>query len=266
MDDGEQTRQDPRSIGLSALERYTGSDAEQFGEYILLTNFGRYVDVFSEMCGQEKIRGTTMRSAHKPGDNISIIDFGVGSPMAALIVDLLSYVSPRVVIMLGLCGGLSPSYRIGHYFNPIAAIRDEGTSDHYMPPRVPSLSSFDIQRFIADELERMNVAYYTGVIHTTNLRFWEFDDKFKKTLERERCQAIDMECATLFSVGFARRVPIGALMLISDLPLKQGGIKTKESSRNLFNKHTQTHIELGIEVIRSFSRAHLDPGTYTHPE
>ena len=266
MNDEVREVQDQKSIAVSALERYTGSGPDEYGNYILLTNFGKYVDVFSGISGCDKCRGTTMRSAHKPDEDLSIIDFGVGSPMAALIVDLLSYIQPRVALMLGLCGGLSPSYRIGDFFNPIAAIRDEGTSDHYMPPRVPSLSSFDIQRFIADELERRNVAYYSGVIHTTNLRFWEFDDDFKESLEKERCQTIDMECATLFSVGFARRVPIGALMLISDLPLKQGGIKTKESSRELFDRYTQTHIELGIDVIRSMRRAHLDPGTYTHPD
>lgn len=266
MPDSIDGKQDKRAIALSALERYTGSDYTEYSPYILLTNFNSYIDNFAEMCGHEKKRGTTMRSAHWPEEDISIIDFGIGSPMAALIIDLLSYLSPRVVLMLGLCGGLSRTYEKGHYFNPIAAIRDDGTSSHYMPPQVPSLSSFDIQRFVASELEARGHTYHTGVIHTTNLRFWEFDSDFVLNLKKERCQAIDMECATLFTVGFARRVPVGALMLISDMPLRQGGIKTKESSRNLFDQYTGTHIELGMKVIRAMRAAHLDPGTYSMPD
>jgi len=254
--------QDQRTIALSALERYTGSDPEMFGPYILLTNFGMYADVFSEISGREKIRGTSMRCAHWPEEDISIIDFGIGSPMAALIVDLLSHLQPRVVLMLGLCGGLHTSYQVGHYFNPIAAIRDDGTSEHYMPPQVPSLSSFDIQRFTVGEMEKHGVPYHTGVIHTTNLRFWEFKEDFVEMLRLEHCQAIDMECATLFTVGFARHVPVGALMLISDLPLEQGGIKTKDSARKLFDRFTHQHIRMGIDVMRAMRRAVLDPGTY----
>ncbi len=259
-------KQDRRAIALSALERYTGSTATEFRPYILLTNFGAYIDDFAEMSGHEMKKGTTMRSAHWPEENISIIDFGIGSPMAALIIDLLSYLAPRVVLMLGLCGGLSKGYEKGHYFNPIAAVRDEGTSSHYMPPQVPSLSSFDIQRFVVSKLEECGVVYHSGVIHTTNLRFWEFDNDFVLNLKKERCQAIDMECATLFTVGYARRVPVGALMLISDMPLRQGGIKTKESARSLFDQYTSTHIELGMDVIKAMRIAHLDPGTYSMPD
>ncbi|MFH1538738.1 MAG: AMP nucleosidase [bacterium] len=256
-------KDDPKKIALSALERYTGSDASMFRPYVLLTNFGKYVDHFAAMSDHQKHEGTAMQSAHWPEENISIVDFGVGSPMAALIIELLSYIRPRVALMLGLCGGLNPKYSIGNYFNPIAAIRDEGTSDHFFPPRVPSLSSFEIQRFVVNELDKLNIAYHSGVVHTTNVRFWEFDEDFIEKLKTERCQAIDMECATLFTVGYARRVAVGALMLISDLPLERGGIKTKESSQAMFKKHTDTHIELGIKVIRAMREALLDPGPYT---
>lgn len=254
---------DPEKIALSALERYTGSGATMFRPYILLTNFGRYVDHFAGMSDHKKHEGTAMQSAHWPEENISIVDFGVGSPMAALIIELLSYIRPHVILMLGMCGGLSPKHSLGNFFNPIAAIRGEGTSDHYLLPRVPSLSSFEIQRFVVNELEKMKITYHSGVIHTTNVRFWEFNGEFIERLKTERCQAIDMECATLFTVGYARSVPVGALMLISDLPLEQGGIKTKESSQAMFKKHTDTHIELGIKVIRAMREALLDPGPYT---
>lgn len=237
-------------VGLSTLERYTGSVKEEFQPYILLTNFKLYVDIFSGMSGSPVKHGSVMRSCHSPKAGITIIDYSVGSPVAALIMELLSFIKPRVVLMLGMCGGLRKEYSVGDFFNPVAAIRGEGTSNEYMPPQCPALSSFVIQRYICEEIERAGLKYHTGVIHTTNVRFWEFNEDFKKTLQAERAQAIDMECATLFTVGYAKLVPIGALMLISDLPLDRKGVKTAESARAVFQKYTDIHINLGISVVR----------------
>lgn len=238
-------------IGISTLERYTGSKAADFQPYVLLTNFRLYVRAFAELHKQPVHKGSVMRACHSPKERISIIDFSVGSPTAALVVDLLSFVKPKAVLMLGLCGGLRDEYEVGHFFNPVAAIRGEGTSDSYMPPQVPALSSFVVQGLACAELDKRKLKYHTGVIHTTNVRFWEFNEDFKKVLAKERAQAIDMECATLFCVGYARRVPLGALMLISDLPLQRGGIKTAESAKKLFETHTTRHIEVGISVLKT---------------
>lgn len=238
-------------VGLSTLERYTGSAASEFEPYVLLTNFKLYVRSFSEKYGVIRHKGSVMRACHAKADHISIVDCSVGSPSAALVVELLSFVKPKAVLMLGMCGGLRPEYQVGDFFNPVAAIRDEATSNSYMPPQVPALSSFVLQRLACEELERRGLAYHTGVIHTTNVRFWEFNEDFKKVLAAERAQAIDMECATLFTVGFARMVPIGALMLISDLPLKKGGIKTASSAKTVFEKYTNLHIEMGIEILKT---------------
>lgn len=238
-------------VGISTLERYTGSSASEFQPFILLTNFKLYVDIFAERFGQPLRQGSVMRACHAPDAEISIIDYSVGSPTAALIMELISFIKPKGVLMLGLCGGLRDEYEVGDFFNPVAAIRGEGTSDSYMPPRSPSLSSFVIQRFVCEELERMEIKYHTGVIHTTNVRFWEFNEEFKKLLAAERSQAIDMECATLFTVGFAKLVPIGALMLISDLPFKQTGVKTASSAKAVFEKYTALHIDVGINVFKN---------------
>jgi AMP nucleosidase len=238
-------------IGISTLERYTGSTAAEFQPYILLTNFRLYVRSFAEMTKQPVHKGSVMRACHSPKDRISIVDFSVGSPTAALVVDLLSFIKPKAVIMLGLCGGLREEYQVGDFFNPVAAIRGEGTSNHYMPPQCPALSSFVLQRLACEELEKRKLKYHTGVIHTTNVRFWEFSEEFKANLNAERAQAIDMECATLFVVGYARRVPIGALMLISDVPIRKGGIKTAESAKKVFDKFTGMHIEIGIDALKT---------------
>jgi AMP nucleosidase len=249
-EDFEQVAQFTRDrVGISTLERYTGSGCEEFQPYILLTNFKRYLSIFCERFGVEIRQGSAMRAAHAPQAGISIIDYGVGSPVAALVIELLSFIKPKAVLMLGMCGGLRDEYAVGDFFNPVAAIREEGTSNAYLPAQCPSLSSFVIQRFVCEELERRDLTYRTGVIHTTNVRFWEFNETFKAMLHSERVQAIDMECATLFTVGFARYVPVGALMLISDLPLAAGGVKTKESARAVFERFAGLHIDAGIAVL-----------------
>lgn len=242
-------------VGISTLERYTGSGSAEFQPYILLTNFKRYLALFSERFGVEIRQGSAMRACHAPQAGISIVDYGVGSPVAALIIELLSFLKPRAVLMLGMCGGLRDEYAVGDFFNPVAAIREEGTSNAYLPPQCPSLSSFVIQRFACEELERRGLTYRTGVIHTTNVRFWEFNENFRTMLHSERVQAIDMECATLFTVGFARLVPVGALMLVSDLPLRAGGVKTKESARAVFESYAALHIDTGVAILANMQKS-----------
>ena len=236
-------------IGRSMLERYTGSPIEHFQPYILLTNFQKYTDLFADTLQQQVVSGSVMSVCHAKDKGISIINCGVGSPTAALVVELLSLLNPQATLMLGMCGGLRDEQNIGEYFNPVAAIREEGTSLAYMPERCPALSSFVIQRHVCEELERNKITYHNGVIHTTNVRFWEFKEDFKQKLVEERVQAIDMECATLFAVGFAHKVAIGALMLITDLPLKLSGIKTKESAQEIFSQHAAKHVQMGLNVL-----------------
>jgi len=237
-------------IGRDSLERYTSSRVADFQPFILLTNFSQYMSLFSELSGSEVLQGSLMEACHWPEEKISIVNFGVGSPVAALVIDLLAFVDPIAILMLGLCGGLRKRHRIGDFFNPVAAIRDEGTSNHYMPPQVPALASFTIQKSVALELEKTSQFYHTGVVHTTNYRMWEFDDKFRETLESQKVGGIEMECATLFSAGFSRNLNVGALLLISDLPRTRRGIKTKQSSKMVFKKYAEPHMKLGINVLR----------------
>ena len=236
-------------VGVSTLERYTGSSIGDFQPYILLTNFPKYLEIFAKKVNKKIIKGSAMTCCHDEKEKITMINYGIGSPVAALIMELLSFVKPQATLMLGMCGGLRPEYLVGDYFNPVAAIREEGTSYAYLPARCPSLSSFIIQRYVCSELEQNGMLYRTGVIHTTNVRFWEFNEEFKNNLALERSQAIDMECATLFTVGFVTAVPIGALMLISDLPLNPKGIKTKESAGKVVAEHSGFHVEMGINVM-----------------
>jgi AMP nucleosidase len=231
------------------LERYTGSPVKAFRKQIILTNFQYYLERFDKLCGEEKYRGSAMSVIHSKKADVSIINFSIGSPTAALIIELLSTTDPTAVLLLGLCGGLHRSLKVGDFVLPTAAIRDEGSSIHFMPKQVPALPTFKIQKFVSDIVLERKLDYRTGVVHTTDYRFWEFDDKFKADLYEERALAIDMETATLFIAGFASKVPIGALLLVSDLPIKRGGIKTKKSATKVFRQYTDLHLEIGIKAM-----------------
>ncbi len=240
---------DKQKIARDILERYTGSDIDDFNQHIILTNFHAYLDYFEEKYKGQVYHGSVMSVVHSHKVQVSMIDFKIGSPTAALIIECISVLDPQAVLFLGMCGGLHPSLKVGDFILPMAAIRDEGVSRHFIPPQVPSLPTFKIQKFVSQVIVDHGFDYRTGVIHTTDYRFWEFDQVFKKQLYEERAIAIDMECAALFSVGFVSKVPIGALLLVSDLPLIHEGIKTKESSKQVFSTYTGRHIQFGIESM-----------------
>jgi AMP nucleosidase len=238
-----------RKIALDMLERYTGSHPSQFRKQIILTNFNYYLERFAKLCGDARTRGSAMGVVHSKSADVSIVDFSIGSPNAAIIIELISVIDPTAVLLLGMCGGLHRSLKKGDFILPTAAIRDEGASHHFMPSRVPALPTFKIQKFVSDIIVERGLDYRTGVVHTTDYRFWEFDQKFKAQLYEERALAIEMETATLFVAGFASKVPIGALLLVSDLPLKRNGIKTKRSANSVFKNFTDLHLEIGIKSM-----------------
>ncbi len=231
------------------LPRYTGSALEEFGEYILLTNFFGYVEIFAEKFDVEIIgRDRPMQTA--TSDNITIINFGMGSPMAATVMDLLSAIKPKAVLFLGKCGGLKKKTKLGDLILPIAAIRGEGTSDEYMPAEIPALPSFRLQRAVSSMIKKHEKDYWTGTVYTTNRRVWEHDRKFKKYLRKIRAMAIDMETATIFTVGFVNEIPHGALLLVSDNPMIPEGVKTENSDTNVTKSYVEDHIQIGIDALK----------------
>lgn len=236
-------------IAQDILERYTGSPISKFRKQIILTNFEYYLERFHTLCGDERTRGSAMGAVHSAKADVSIINFSIGSPTAALIIEVLSVLDPKAVLFLGMTGGLHRSLKLGDFILPTAAIRDEGASHHFMPRQVPALPTFKIQKFVSQIIVEKGLDYRTGVVHTTDYRFWEFDDRFKAQLYEEHALAVDMETATLFVAGFACKVPIGALLLVSDLPLKRGGIKTKKSAKAVFSKFTDLHLEIGMKSM-----------------
>lgn len=236
-------------IAIDTLERYSGSLAKEFQPYLLLTNFPRYVAQFAEERNVPICEGSMFKVAHSPKEKISILDFKIGSPAAALVVDLIAFLPIRAALLLGMCGGLRKHYKVGDYFVPIAGIRGEGTSDFYFPEEVPAMANFTVQKCVTNILESENSTYHIGITHTTNKRFWEFNDNFKNRLEITRPQAIEMECATLFMASYYHKLPLGALLLVSDLPLGRNGIKTKASSEKVYKEFTAGHVQKGVMVI-----------------
>jgi AMP nucleosidase len=231
------------------LPRYTGMNLEEFGSFILLTNFSKYVNLFAEW-HQVEVKGKDKPMQSATAEGITIINFGMGSPTAATVMDLLTAIETKAVLFLGKCGGLKKRNKIGDLILPIAAIRGEGTSNDYLPAEVPALPSFALQKAISTTIRDHELDYWTGTVYTTNRRVWEHDLEFKSYLQRIRAYAIDMETATIFSVGFANKIPTGALLLVSDQPMIPEGVKTEESDQKVTGTFVESHLKLGIASLK----------------
>jgi AMP nucleosidase len=231
------------------LPRYTGRPLNEFGDYILLTNFSKYLNMFSEWNDNAPIIGLDKPMQSVSAKGITIINFGMGSPLAATMMDLLTAIKPKAVLFLGKCGGLKKKNQLGDLILPIAAIRGEGTSNDYLPAEVPALPAFALQKAISTTIRDYGRDYWTGTCYTTNRRVWEHDKDFKKYLKSLRAMAVDMETATIFTTGFANKIPTGALLLVSDQPMIPEGVKTSESDSSVTEKYVETHLKIGIDSL-----------------
>jgi len=238
------------------LPRYTGKPLDSFRRYFLLTNFSNYLELFAKWHNVE-VEGKNRNMPSATADGITMLNFGMGSPNAATVMDLLSAVKPHAVLFLGKCGGLKKKNKLGDLILPIAAIRSDGTSNDYLPLEVPALPAFKIQIAVSAVITRNNLDYWTGTVYTTNRRVWEYDDRFKKYLVKTRAMAIDMETATIFTVGFANEIPVGALLLVSDQPMISAGIKTEASDKHVTDRFVETHLKIGVEALKEIREKRL---------
>jgi AMP nucleosidase len=238
------------AIVANWLPRYTGRPLNEFGKYIILTNFSKYIQLFSEWHDNAPVMGLEKPMQSVTANGITIINFGMGSSVAATVMDLLTAISPKAVIFLGKCGALKKKINVGDLILPIAAIRGEGTSNDYMPAAVPALPAFAMQKAISTTIRDYGRDYWTGTCYTTNRRVWEHDKEFKKYLKDLRAMAVDMETATIFVTGFANKIPTGALLLVSDQPMIPEGVKTSESDSKVTEKYVETHLHIGIESLK----------------
>ena len=194
-------------------------------------------------------RDANMTSAHAEG--ITIINFGMGSPNAAIIMDLLGAIQPKACLFLGKCGGIDRKNKLGDLILPIAAIRGEGTSNDYYPPEVPALPAFMLQRAVSSAIRDHARDYWTGTVYTTNRRIWEHDEEFKKYLRLKRVPCVwiwkRLRCLLL---GFYNHIPTGALLLVSDQPMIPEGVKTEKSDSIVTQQYVEEHVEIGIASLQ----------------
>jgi AMP nucleosidase len=247
------TKQD---IAENWFPRYTSMPLSLLEDCVLLTNFSQYVNLFSNRFNA-KIYGEDRAMQSCSANGITIINFGMGSPTAATVMDLLSAKKDlRAVLFLGKCGGLKEEHTVGDFILPIGAVRQDGTSDNFLPKEVPALPHFALQKAVSTAIREAGLDYYQGVVVTTNRRVWEHDEEYKHYLRHIRADAIDMETATLFAVGFHNKIPTGALLLVSDEPMDPEGVKTEVSDKKVSSNFVNTHLDLGIQSLRMVIEHH----------
>lgn len=231
------------------LERYTNCKLEDFCDYVLITNFRQYIKRFKEKTKGKSAEGN-FRIVNAKEMNCTLIDFGIGSPQAALIINCLAYLDNlKSVIMLGMCGGIDDVLEVGDFLVPSAAIRGEGTSRHYLPHEFPAIPASSVNLYCIGAVRKIGLTPRFGIVYTTDRRLWEFDDEFINYLRNQRILAIEMELATLFSVAYRYEVPIGSIMLVSDMPLQKRGIKDKRLHNKIFSEYMETHLDIALDAV-----------------
>ena len=244
----------PDSYVHNTLLRYSGSEHFAFRRYVLLTNFGEYVEKFKAL-GEHETTHAHWQTVHNKDLDCSMVNFGIGAPPAAMVMHCLGYLDQvDGVIMLGLAGGIADELEIGDIVLPTASIRDEGASRHYLQRDTPALPNFKVQHVIAKTARDLGIHTRSGIFKTTDYRMWEFDEEFSALLRLQKVVAIDMEIAALFSVGYALGKPVGAVMLISDMPMIRSGIKRADSTRDILAQHCETQMKLGLATVESLNK------------
>jgi len=277
-------------FSLARLRHYMGTPAEHVQRFVLFTNYHRYVDEFVRWAASqlgEGSRFTALSGAgnvmiHSPDDvdtivtdsawrrhqmpayhlmaddqtGITLVNIGVGPSNAKTICDHLAVMRPEAWLMIGHCGGLRPSQRIGDYVLAHAYLRDDHVLDDVLPPEIPVPAIAEVQVAMAkaaeivsgqsgDELKRR---LRTGTIVTTDDRNWEL--RYSRSALRfslSRAVGIDMESATIAAQGYRFRVPYGTLLCVSDKPL-HGELKLPGQANRFYERAISEHMRIGIEA------------------
>lgn len=283
-------------FSLARLRHYTGTPPEDVQRYILFTNYHRYVDEFVRWaCAQlgEGSRFTAVSGAggvrieagddaeklvtdsawrrHQmpayhliapDGTGITLVNIGVGPSNAKTITDHLAVLRPEAWLMIGHCGGLRPSQRIGDYVLAHAYLRDDHVLDDVLPPEIPVPAIAEVQLALARAAEtisgqsgeELKLRLRTGTIVTTDDRNWEL--RFAHSALRfslSRAVGIDMESATIAAQGYRFRVPYGTLLCVSDKPL-HGEIKLPGQANRFYDRAINEHMRIGIETCAELRR------------
>ncbi len=277
-------------FSLARLRHYMGTPAEHAQRFVLFTNYHRYVDEFVRWAGTqlgEASRFTSLSGAggitissgddidkiisdsawrrhqmpayHLMADDrtgITLVNIGVGPSNAKTICDHLAVLRPEAWLMIGHCGGLRPSQRIGDYVLAHAYLRDDHVLDDVLPPEIPIPAIAEVQLAMAKAAEivsgqsgeELKRRLRTGTIVTTDDRNWEL--RYSKSALRfslSRAVGIDMESATIAAQGYRFRVPYGTLLCVSDKPL-HGELKLPGQANRFYERAISEHLRIGIET------------------
>ncbi|WP_284125738.1 AMP nucleosidase [Parerythrobacter aestuarii] len=277
---------------LARLAHYTGTRTEDFQHFILFTNYHRYVDEFVDWAAQqigsdgytgltgaggldigertdnarEQLSDTAWRKHQMPayhllrGDKtgITLVNIGVGPSNAKTICDHLAVLRPHSWLMIGHCGGLRSSQKIGDFVLAHAYLRDDHVLDAVLPPEIPIPPIAEVQQALAGAAEQVSgeqgsnlkQRMRTGTVVTTDDRNWELlYSSSAMRFSQSRAIAIEMESATIAAQGYRFRVPYGTLLCVSDKPL-HGEIKLPGQANQFYEEAIAAHLQMGIEACK----------------
>jgi len=241
-------------LSLQRLEHYTGTRAEDFQRYVLLTNYQMHMDAFAELfpdcTGSE--RSVQMPALHHrtPDNNgLSIVNIGVGPSNAKNLTDHLAVLRPEAVVMVGHCAGVRNHQETGDFVLASGYMRADRILDEALPAAVPITPNFIINRYLAAALDESGFPYRIGAVYTTADRNWELSiTRTLDDLRASRSIAVDMESATVAANGFRYRIPSATLLCVSDKPL-HGQPKLPGEARQFYAETKKQHIKIATEAI-----------------
>lgn len=241
-------------LSIHRLEHYTGTKAELFQRYVLLTNYRMHMDAFKQMfpdciLPDEDCQMPAYHQVTDNNDGVSIVNIGVGPSNAKTLTDHLAVLRPDAMLMVGHCAGVRNHQDIGDFVLASGYMRDDHVLDAALPKSVPIAPSFQLNRYLARVLDERNLRYRLGAVYTTADRNWELALKGAlKNIKASRSIAVDMESATVTANGFRYRIPSATLLCISDKPL-HGTPKLRESAQAFYHESKRQHLEVACAAI-----------------
>ncbi|HSJ43329.1 MAG TPA: hypothetical protein VK923_01445, partial [Euzebyales bacterium] len=257
------------ALSLDRLSHYCGTPAESFERHVLFTNYSMHVEAFRERFpdadGPDR-DGVQMPAWHHhtpAGDGVSLVNIGVGPANAKTITDHTAVLRPDTMLMIGHCGGLRNHQNIGDFVLATAHLRADHVLDDVLPTSIPVIPNHRLNTFLLAALEERNAPYRLGVVHTTDNRNWEFNQRVTTSEVRTaRCVAIDMESATIAANGFRYRVPTATLLCVSDKPL-HASPKLSAGAVRFYQASKRNHLDIALACLDRVRREHPD-GLPTH--
>jgi AMP nucleosidase len=242
-------------LSLQRLEHYTGTRAEDFQRYVLLTNYQMHMEAFDLMypdCIKPVRTRVQMPAFHQrtaSNDGLTIVNIGVGPSNAKNFTDHLAVLRPDAMLMVGHCAGIRNHQELGDYVLASGYMRDDHVLDIALPRSVPLSPSFLLNRYLARVLDDRKLPYRFGVVYTTADRNWELMLNIKlRDLKASRSIGVDMESATVAANGFRYRIPSATLLCISDKPL-HGQPKLPNEAQSFYEASKLQHLEVARDAF-----------------